>query len=155
MTTRIRFIALLCILLSLATGAAFGAGAFTLNLPVVLSAALPSQCSDIQPLLDQDTGLLSAGLNRNGEYILAYQDRAHGSQAHIVRHEGDHLVEVASPLPGAVFGVAPAFSPPGPKQGALALVMGGPGQRNRLYYTQRKPDDTPTEGPYGIWCLEF
>ena len=124
-------------------------------LPVVRSAPVTSQCSDIQPLLDQDTGLISAGLDSVGNYILAYQDRAHGSLAHIVRHEGDHLVEVAPPPPGTVFGVAPAFSPPGPKQGALALVMGGVGQRNRLYYTQRVPDDDPNSGPYGIWCMEF
>jgi len=96
--------------------------------------------------------MLAAGLTSDGRYLVAYQDRAHGSRAHVAQHVGDHLVEVAAP-PVLLAAVSPQFSPDGAKQGALALVPGAPGGKSRLYYTQRKADD-PT-GPYGLWCLEF
>jgi hypothetical protein len=39
----------------------------------------------------------------------------------------------------------------------VALVASaGPGQRSRLYYTQRTPEDAAANsGPYAIWCMEF
>ena len=125
-------------------------------MPFVAAAPVATQCDGHKPLLDQDTGLISAGLASDGRYIVAYQDRAHGSRAHVAQHVGDHLVEVADVPAGTVFGSAgPQFSPDGPKQGALALVMGAVGQRNRLYYTQRTIDADPNDGPYGLWCMEF
>ena len=151
----IRLLAVLALLCTL-TGAAIGATLHSSYLPVVQSAPVATRCDASAPLLDQDTGLISAGQTSDGRYIVAYQDRAHGSRAHVAQHVGDHLVEVADVPASTVFGdPGPQFSPPGPKQGALALVMGLPGQRNRLYYTQRKEDDTPSEGAYGVWCLEF
>ncbi len=139
-------------LLSLLIGSAIGADAPRAFFPFVAHGApVASQCSPVVPLLDQDTGSLDAALTSDGRYILAYQDREHGSRAHIVQHVGAGLVEVTEPL-GGVF-VEPSFSPPGVKQGSLALVAGAPGQRNRLYFTQRKEGDTT--GPYALWCMEF
>jgi hypothetical protein len=152
-------IVLLALLLSFAAGtltpALFAAPAPVSYLPIVQRAVESSICNPSAPLLDQDTGWLSAILDASGRYVLAYQDRAHGSRAHIAQHVGDHLIELAAPalVTADQTSPAPAFSPDGPKQGSLALVPGAPGQKNRLYYTQRKPDDTT--GPYGIWCLEF
>lgn len=141
-------------LLSFSIGA-LAANFYAVHLPIVRSAPVATVCDGRRPLLDQDTGALSAGLTSDGRYIIAYQDRSHGSQAHVVQHVGDHFVEVAL-LPGAArFVPMPSFSPDGAKQGALALVMGLPGQRNRLYYTQRVADEDPNVGPYGIWCMEF
>lgn len=142
-------IRLVALLLALATlvGSALGAGLHSSYLPIVLGQPSAAICDASAPLLDQDTGLLSAGY-RDGAYIIAYQDRAHGSLAHVVRHVGNHLED--EPVQPARQ-VAPMFSPPGPKQGSLALVLNGP--RPRLYYTQRKLGDTT--GPYGIWCIEW
>lgn len=125
------------------------------HLPVVRNGAQPATiCDGSAPILDQDTGSLSAMRDADGRYIIAYQDRAHGSRAHVAQHVGGALVEVAAPT---LAGIAPAFSPSGEKQGSLALVpSAGMGQRSRLYYTQRKPEDElQNSGPYGVWCMEF
>lgn len=109
-------------------------------------------CDGSAPILDQDTGSLSAIRDADGRYIVAYQDRAHGSLAHVAQHVGAGLEEVTAPP--IVLAAMPAFSPDGVKQGSLALVPSNvPGGMSRLYYTQRKPNDDT--GPYGIWCLEF
>lgn len=120
--------------------------------PLVRNGQLPATvCDGSAPILDQDTGSLSAMRDADGRYIVAYQDRAHGSRAHVAEHVGAALVEVAAPTVAAI---VPAFSPDGVKQGSLALVpSAGMGQRSRLYYTQRKPNDDT--GPYGVWCMEF
>ena len=84
---------------------------------------------------------------RDGVYYVAYQDRQQGGRGHVARHEGAALVEVQA-APGL------AFSPPDSvKVGSVALVLDGP--HKRLYYTSRAIDETPNEGPYAIWCLEF
>ena len=108
-------------------------------------------CDGSAPILDQDTGSLSAMRDADGRYIIAYQDRAHGSRAVVAQHVGDHLEDLAAPVSLAD---APLLSPSGVKQGSLALVPSStPGGKSRLYYTQRKlGDDT---GPYGVWCMEF
>jgi len=124
---------------------------YAVHLPVVRSAPPASTCNPSAPLLDQDTGSLSAGLDLDGNYIVAYQDRAHGGQGHVARHEGDHLVDLPSPPP-TIAGAAPQFSPPDSvKVGSVALVLNV--SPRRLYFTQRKPGDVT--GPYGIWCMEF
>lgn len=121
--------------------------------PVVANGApVATTCDGSAPLLDQDTGSLSAIRDADGRYIVAYQDRAHGSLAHVARHVGDHLEELAAPP--LLLAAMPSFSPTGAKQGSLALVPSAtPGGKSRLYYTQRKAGDT--EGPYGVWCMEF
>lgn len=147
-----RLYAALAIILSVTFGSLIGRAAPPeVHLPLVANG--PSTvCDGSAPLLDQDTGNLSAMRDADGRYIVAYQDRAHGSLAHIAQHVGDHLEEVTAPAPLAP--VAPAFSPSGVKQGSLALVpSAAPGGKSRLYYTQRKAGDET--GPYGIWCLEF
>lgn len=133
-------------------------------LPTVLggqhvAVADDSTCSDSEPLHNRDTGLLTATYNATEDrYVVAYQDRAGGGRAHVVEHRGSRLVEVAAVAPVAPVGIEhePSFSPPGPKQGDLALVYNPnkpAGQQLRLYYTQRKIGDTT--GPYGIWCKDF
>lgn len=122
-------------------------------LPAVQSAPVATTCDGKAPLLDQDTGDLDVVLDTFGRFLVAYQDRAHGSRIKVDQHIGAGL----TPLPALValsIVAAPSFSPDGPKQGSVALVA-LPGGRTRMYYTQRKLDDTPNEGPYGIWCLEF
>lgn len=110
-----------------------------------------TMCDGSAPLLDQDTGSLSAMRDADGRYIIAYQDRAHGSLAHVAQHVGDHLEELPAPISNLA---APAFSPTGVKQGSLALVPSSvPSGKSRLYYTQRMFGDET--GPYGIWCMEF
>lgn len=112
---------------------------------------LATTCDGSAPLLDQDTGSLSATRDADGRYIVAYQDRAHGSRAIVAQHVGDHLEDLAAP---PALAAAPLFSPSGAKQGSLALVPSAtPGGKSRLYYTQRKLGDT--DGPYGVWCMEF
>ena len=139
------------LLLAFLLGSASAATTARLLLPIVANGAPQATiCDGKAPLLDQDTGNLSAMRDADGRYIVAYQDRAHGSLAHVAQHVGDHLIEVAAP-PAAI---VPAFSPDGVKQGSLALVpSSAPGTKSRLYYTQRKEGDTT--GPYGIWCVEF
>lgn len=118
--------------------------------------AVSTVCDASAPLLDQDTGGLSAILDTAGRFVIAYQDRAHNSQIHIVQHVGSGVVElpgVDSSKFGPLFSQpSPQFTLPGPKQGPPFLVPLG-GGKSRVYYTQRKiGDDT---GPYGIWCYEF
>lgn len=157
--TRARILAALAALLlsfgaGVLTPALFAAPVPDVRLPIIVRAVEASVCNPSAPILDQDTGTLSAMLTPEGRYIVAYQDRAHGSLAHIAQHVGDHLVELDAP-PLAVAeppNVEPSFSPDGPKQGSLALVPGAPGQ-SRLYYTQRAIGDTT--GPYALWCLGF
>lgn len=112
-------------------------------------------CDGSAPILEQDTGALSAVRDADGRYIVAAQLRSDGSRAHVMQHVGAGLEE----LPGSpmLLAVVPAFSPPGAKQGSLALVPSHvPGGKSRLYYTQRTPEDAAAnEGPYSIWCLEF
>lgn len=121
-----------------------------IRLPLVANG--PASICDGSPLLDTDVGAISAIRDADGNYDVAIQDRSHGSRAHIMRHVGGHLEELAEPQQAAP-STAPAFSPPGPKQGALALVAGLPGEKSRLYYTERDQDDT--SGPYKPRCLEF
>jgi hypothetical protein len=152
MMLRIRILALLCALSAFAGGlvarAATDAHTF---LPIARSAPPATTCSPTAPLLDQDTGSLSAGLDTNGNFIVAYQDRAHGGRGVVAQHIGDHLVGLPAPAP-AIVGTAPQFSPPDSvKVGAVALVLNS--VPRRLYFTQRRPGDLT--GPYGIWCLEF
>lgn len=130
-----------------------GAPASRLLFPRVANGApAPTICDGSAPILDQDTGSLSAIRDAEGRYIVAYQDRAHGGLAHVAQHVGATLAELSAPP--IVLAVAPAFSPDGVKQGSLALVPGAtPNDKSRLYYTQRKADDAT--GPYGIWCMEF
>ena len=149
MLLRIRLIALIAALLSFGAGAAIGASVVTIHLPIARSAPPETVCDPAAPLLDQDTGSLSAGLDTDGNFIVAYQDRAHGGIGHVAQHVGDHLVELPAPPPTIA---APQFSPPeSVKVGSVALVLNV--MPRRLYFTQRKPGDTT--GPYGIWCLEF
>lgn len=126
-------------------------------LPVVQGTpfAVPTTCDASAPILDQDTGALSAEMDIAGRFIIAYQDRAHGSLIHVAQHVGAGLVDLPGPTQAvsAVVGSgSPSFSPPGPKQGPMSLVSMGNG-KSRMYYTQRKSGDET--GPYGIWCLEF
>ena len=132
------------LLIALGWNLALAASAYQAHLPIVYGQPVASICSSVVPLLDQDTGSLSVDLT-DGRYTIAYQDRAHGGRAHVVAHVGDHLVEIAAPPPSLT---APAFSPPGVKQGSLALAGA-----HRLYYTQRKIGDTT--GPYALWCVDF
>jgi hypothetical protein len=112
-------------------------------------------CDGTAPILAQDTGSLSAIRDADGRYLIAYQDRAHGSVAHVAQHVGASLDEVTAPALRAA--LMPQFSPSGIKQGSLALVSSQiPGGKSRLYYTQRTPEDEARNaGPYGIWCMEF
>lgn len=138
------------LLVALGWNAGLAASAlYAVHLPVARSAPPATTCNPAAPLLDQDTGSLSAGLDLDGNYIIAYQDRVHGGRGVVAQHIGDHLVGL--PMP-ALAALAPSFSPPeSVKVGAVALVLNA--SPRRLYYTQRRPgDDT---GPYGIWCLEF
>lgn len=130
------------------------AATLSVQLPIVgVEAQMTATvCDASAPLLDQDTGSLSAIRDADGRYIIAYQDRAHGGRAHVVEHVGAHLEELDKPPPLAHSD--PSFSPPGIKQGSLALVpSAAPNGKSRLYFTQRKAGDVT--GPYGIWCLEF
>lgn len=127
----------------------------SIHIPIATGApmAVVTVCNGSSPILDQDTGDLDAMLSYDGKFIIAYQDRAHGSIVHVAQHVGSGLQELASPVVvGVLSSSVPQFSPSGPKQGSVALVPVS-GGKNRLYYTQRKLDDTT--GPYGIWCLEF
>src|SRR5262245_60276979 len=63
-------------------------------LPTVTNGAA-TVCDGSAPLLDQDTGDLSAMRDADGRYIVAYQDRAHGDLAHIAEHVGNHLTDLA------------------------------------------------------------
>ena len=139
------------LLVALGWNLALALSAATLYLPIARSAPPASICDPSVPLLDQDTGSLSAGLDATGRYIIAYQDRAHGSRAHVVAHVGTHLEELPTPPLASLTALAP-FSPDGAKQGSLALVL-TPSGANRLYYTQRKAGDLT--GPYALWCLDF
>ena len=145
-------------LIAFLLGGAFGIAAAAVQQPRLLfpiianGEPVATVCSPSGTLLlDQDTGSLSAMRDAEGRYIVAYQDRAHGSVAHVAQHVGDHLEDLAAPV---LLAALPAFSPTGVKQGSLALVPSAmPGGKSRLYYTQRKAgDDT---GPYGVWCMEF
>lgn len=156
MLLRIRIVALIAALLSFGAGAALGAGAFRVHLPIARSALPASVCSPSAPLLDQDTGSLSAGLDLDGNYIVAYQDRAHSGRGVVMQHIGARLVDVPAPSLAALALLdalpVPQFSPPDSvKVGAVALVLNT--SPRRMYFTQRRPGDTT--GPYGIWCLEF
>ena len=141
------------LLVALGWNLALAAAAYSVHLPVVANGApVATTCSSQGTLLlDQDTGAISATLDGNGRFLVAYQDRAHGSLIHVAQHQGDHLVELAAP-PVQLADAQPQFSPDGPKQGPMSLVS-MPNGKNRLYFTQRKLGDTT--GPYGIWCLEF
>ena len=122
-------------------------------LPAVFQSPAASIC-DGSPLSSTDVGALSAMRDADGEYIIAIQDRYDGSQAHVMRHVDHHLEELAAPALAFVRPVSPPFSPPGVKQGALALVPNAAqGQKSRLYYTERDAGDT--SGPYKVRCLEF
>ena len=147
-----RFLLAFAALAALLLGPALAATPARVSLPIAAYASQPvSVCDGSAPILDQDTGSLSAIRDADGRYIVAYQDRAHGSVAHVAQHIGSHLEELAAPAPALA---APAFSPDGVKQGSLALVPSAtPGGTSRHYYTQRKAGDE-TE-PYGIWCMEF
>jgi hypothetical protein len=138
-------------------GGAFAAPAPIAYLPIVRTAPPASTCSPSAPLLDQDTGSLSAGLDQAGNYIVAYQDRAHGGRGVVARHEGAHLIGLPAPALAQAEPAAPSpqFSPPDSvKVGSVALVLNS--TPRRLYFTQRNPYDAdPSVGPYGIWCLEF
>jgi hypothetical protein len=150
MMLRIRLVALTAALLSFLIGTAIGATSNIAYLPIARSAPPATVCNPSAPLLDQDTGSLSAGLDLDGNFIIAYQDRAHGGRGVVARHEGSHLVDV--PMPPPTFAGAPEFSPPDSvKVGSVALVLNT--TPRRLYFTQRKPGDVT--GPYGIWCMEF
>lgn len=143
---------LIAFLVGATLGIAAAVAPVSLLFPFVANGApVATICDGSAPLLDQDTGSLSAIRDADGRYIIAYQDRAHGSRAVVAQHIGDHLADLAAP---ALLSIAPTFSPSGVKQGSLALVPSAtPGGRNRLYYTQRKLGDET--GPYGIWCMEF
>lgn len=138
---------------SVALGVVLAASSPRLFLPTVVNGAVPASiCDGAAPILDQDTGSLSAMRDATGRYIVAYQDRAHGSLVHVAQHVGGGLEELAAPP--ALLDAAPTFSPIGPKQGSIALVAGAtPNDKSRLYYTQRKIGDST--GPYGVWCMEF
>lgn len=156
MKLRIQILALLCALSAFAGGlAAHAAGDSLTFLPIARSAPPATVCNPSAPLLDQDTGSLSAGLDADGNYIIAYQDRAHGGRGVVAQHIGAGLVGLPAPaLPLDVL-PAPSFSPPDSvKVGAVALVLNT--TPRRLYFTQRNPYDAdPSVGPYGIWCMEF
>jgi hypothetical protein len=155
MTHRIRIAArIAALVLSFGTGAAIGAGAFTISMPIARSAPPATVCDGSAPLLDQNTGHLSAGLDLDGNFIVAYQDFDHGGIGVVAQHIGDHLVSLPAPPP-TLTQIAPAFSPPDSvKIGDVALVLRT--TPRRLYFTQRRPSITgATSGPYGIWCLEF
>lgn len=103
--------------------------------------------ADLITLVDVDSTYLSAAIAPAGCAFLAYIDRAHGNRLHVVRDAGDHVVEV--PLPPLAQEVArdPAFTAPGDKQAAGALVFAG--ARMLLYYTSRDEGD-----PTGIFKLK-
>lgn len=127
------------------------------HMPIVngVPLAVATVCDSSKPLLDQDTGALDAVLSQDGKFIIAYQDRAHGSLVHVVQHVGSGFQELPDPVmldAVSAIDISPQFSPPGPKQGSVALVSMA-GGKNRLYYTQRKIGDST--GPYGIWCIDF
>ena len=144
-------IVLLC--LALLIGSAYAQPAARQHLPVVRTAPAASICDGAAPIHAGDTGDLDAIRDADGRYIVAYQDRAHGSVVHVAEHVGAALDELPAP---ALARAVPQFSPDGPKQGSVALVAGPPGGRSRVYYTQRTPEDAArNEGPYGIWCEEF
>ncbi len=137
-------------------GGAFAAPAPVAYLPTVRSAPPATVCDGKAPILDQDTGSLSAGLDPAGNYIIAYQDRAHGGRGVVAQHIGAHLVGLPAPALAVVDLVtgSPQFSPPdSAKVGSVALVLNGP--KPRLYYTSRALDADPNIGPYALWCMEF
>lgn len=145
--------ALLLATIAFSLGLALAAQPHTLIVPLIVQGQpVATVCDGSAPILDQDTGSLAATRDADGRFIVAYQDRAHGSLAHVAQHVGATLEEVAAP---AVLAAAlPSFSPDGAKQGSLALVPSNMlGGKSRLYYTQRKAGDST--GPYGIWCMEF
>jgi hypothetical protein len=146
-------VALLLFLMGLRIGLAQDAP--RLHLPHIANGQIVSSvCNNSTPLLNRDTGALSAIRDADGRYIIAYQDRQSGSRAFVAQHVGDHLEDIAAPQ--LALANLPDFSPPGVKHGALALVPSNvPGGKSRLYYTARVVDDTPNEGPYVIWCMEF
>lgn len=142
---------LLCLLLvALGWNAGlYAASTYTVHVPAVYGAPVASTCDGSAPILDQDSGSLAA-VYQAGHWYVAYQDRAHGGRGHLAEHVGGALVEVVKPV-----GVAPSFSPPDSvKVGSVALATDGMGH-GRWYYTSRVIDDTPNEGPYAVWCVEF
>lgn len=157
MTNRnIAHIAIMFVLWVAALGVVSSATQSQSHLPVVFGAPLAAVtvCDGKAPIHNRDTGDLDAILTLDGRFILAYQDRASGSLVHVVEHIGAGVVEVTGPPVLGLADAVPQFSPSGPKQGSVALVAMA-GGKNRLYYTQREEDETPNEGPYGIWCVEF
>ncbi len=115
-------------------------------------------CDPNKPLLDTDVGSIDAMLTPDGDWVVAIQDRSHGSRIRVMHHVGDHLED----LPGVAitaamtdtFGLTPAFSPPGPKQGDMALVVDPHGAgHSRMYFTQRALDADPDVGPYAPHCM--
>lgn len=163
---------LLCLLFVAGAGAARETAAPAMQTPADPAILLPlvangsavapvpaSVCDGAAPIYDRDVGSLSVIRDAEGRYIVALQDRWDGSQAHVLEHVGSHLEELPDPALAQALHAArgpPTFSPPGPKQGALVLVTNAvPGERRRLYFTQRVQDADPNEGPYVVWCMEF
>lgn len=142
---------------------AFFLGAAAAQTPPMRDIFLPlvsngqaSVCDGKAPIFDHDVGALDAMRDADGKYIVTLQDRSHSGRAIVAEHVGDHLVDLEEPASTDALAGSPAFSPPGPKQGALALVPNAtPGEKRRWYYTERERDDTPNEGPYKLWCMEF
>ncbi len=127
-------------------------------LPIVFGQTVPATtCARTGTLIyNQDVGSLAVVRTSDGRYLIAAQNRQDGSRIHVLMHVGAGVQEVAAPAVTSVLTgtVSPQFSPPGPKQGSVAIVddpFGG----ERIYYTQREEDETPNEGPYAVWCQSF
>lgn len=133
-----------CALLLL-LGLAPAAGETVINVPIVGKEYQAP--ADLVTLVDSDSTYISATLAPAGCVFMAYIDRAHGNRLHVVRDAGDHVVEV--PLPPLAQQVAqdPAFTAPGDKQAAGALLFAG--SRMLIYYTSRDEGD-----PSGIFKLK-
>jgi hypothetical protein len=129
-------------------------------LPVAAAAPVPRQflpivrqqgAYSIVPLIESDTTFISA-VNVPGttRVLLSYIDRGHGNRLVVVEDVGDHVENIPlPPIALAGLALAPAFSPPGPKQAdGFLLIVGG---ELRLYYSSRAEDDP--SGPFWLWRL--
>lgn len=106
-------------------------------------------------LIETDCGFVSAvvvpGTTRR---IVGWIDRAHGNVLKIGEDVGDHLVEVQDPILATLIlggAQAPAFTFPGPKQGAASLIIVG----NILHIYATSRDEGDETGPFKLKRLSM
>jgi hypothetical protein len=109
--------------------------------------------SRLVTLMDSDVGFVTATLLPDTDRVfVAYTDRRNGNRLHVAEHIGDRLIELDDPAlaPMVLPDVSkPAFTFPGPKQGAAALVVVG--TELRVYATSRDVGDL--QGPFKLKVL--